>query len=126
MIVGIGTDIVEISRIKKAVAREAFVKRVFTTAEAEYCQSRGAGMAASFAGRFAAKEAFMKALGTGLREGTLQEIEILNDDLGCPYIELTGIFHDMARQRGTAKCWISISHSQEYAIAQCVLEGEDK
>ncbi len=126
MIVGIGTDIVEISRIKKAVARESFVQRVFTPAEAEYCRSRGAGMAASFAGRFAAKEAFMKALGTGLREGSLQEIEILNDELGCPYIELSGKFLAMAQGRGMAKCWISISHSLEYATAQCVLEGEDK
>ena len=126
MIVGIGTDIVEISRIKRAVAREAFVQRVFTPAEAEYCRSRGAAMAASFAGRFAAKEAFMKALGTGLREGSLQEIEILNDELGCPYMELSGKFLEMAGKKDMAKCWISISHSREYATAQCVLEGKEK
>ena len=72
MIIGIGTDIVEIDRVAKAIKGEAFVKRVFTSAEAEYCRSRKAGMAASFAGRFAAKEAIMKALGTGLREGVLQ------------------------------------------------------
>ena len=55
MILGIGTDIVEIDRVKKAVAKEAFVKRVFTEAEVAYCRGRGAGMAESFAGRFAAK-----------------------------------------------------------------------
>ena len=126
MITGIGTDIVEISRIKKAVARESFVQRVFTPAEAEYCRSRGAAMAASFAGRFAAKEAFMKALGTGLREGSLQEIEILNDELGCPYMGISGKFLEMAGKKDMAECWISISHSREYATAQCVLEGKEK
>ena len=126
MILGIGTDIVEISRIRKAAARESFVGRVFTRAEAEYCQSRGHGMAASLAGRFAAKEAFMKALGTGLREGRLQEIEILADELGCPHVELAGRFLALARQRGVARCQISISHSREYATALCVLEGEGK
>ena len=83
-------------------------------------------MAASFAGRFAAKEAFMKALGTGLREGSLQEIEILNDELGCPYMELSGKFLEMAGKKDMARCWLSISHSREYATAQCVLEGKEK
>lgn len=123
MIVGIGADIVNIARIEKAVSREAFIKRVFTDAEKEYCLARGAGCAASFAGRFAAKEAFMKALGTGLREGRLTEIEIKNDELGAPQLELTGIFREMAQKRGVEKIWLSISHEKDYAVAQCVLEG---
>lgn len=123
MIVGIGTDIVEIDRIAKAVKGKGFVERVFTSAEAAYCQGRRAGMAASFAGRFAAKEAILKALGTGLREGCLTELEILNDELGCPYVHLTGRFKELAAQKNIAHCHISISHSRAYATAQCIMEG---
>ena len=118
MILGIGVDIVEIGRMRKAVAKEAFVKRVFTEAEAAYCRSRGAGMAESFAGRFAAKEAVLKAFGTGLREGRLPDIE-----LGCPKLLLYGAFRDMAEARGLKHAWISISHAREHAVAQCVFEG---
>lgn len=123
MIVGIGMDIVEISRVRKAVEKEAFIRRVFTEAEADYCRSRGVGMAASFAGRFAAKEALLKALGTGLREGKLTELEILNDELGCPRLRLSGRFKEMADERGAQKYWVSITHSLEYAAAQCILES---
>lgn len=123
MIIGIGTDIVEIGRVAKAIQRDSFVNRVFTKAETEYCRSRKAGMAASFAGRFAAKEAILKALGTGLREGSLTELEIINDELGCPKVNMTGRFREMAAERGIAYCHISISHSMAYATAQCVMEG---
>ena len=123
MILGIGVDIVEIGRMKKAVAKEAFVRRVFTEAEAAYCRSRGAGMAESFAGRFAAKEAVLKAFGTGLREGSLQDVEIVNDELGCPKLLLYGVFRDMAETRGLKNAWRSISHAREHAGAQCIFEG---
>lgn len=123
MILGIGTDIVEIGRMKRAVAKDAFVRRVFTEAEAVYCRSRGAGMAESFAGRFAAKEAVLKAFGTGLREGRLLDIEIVNDRLGCPRLSLYGPFREMAEARGLKQAWLSISHAREYAVAQCVFEG---
>lgn len=123
MIAGIGTDIVEIDRVKRAVAREAFVSRVFTAAEAAYCQSRGAGAAASFAGRFAAKEAVLKAFGTGLRAGRLLDVEIINDKLGCPQLSLYGTFKALAEEKGIRRAWLSISHAREYATAQCVLES---
>ncbi len=123
MILGIGTDIVEIERVKKAVAKEAFVSRVFTEAEAAYCRSRGAGMAESFAGRFAAKEAVLKAFGTGLREGRMLDIEIVNDELGCPRLKLHGAFDKLAGRMGVSRAWLSISHAREYATAQCVLES---
>ena len=123
MILGIGTDIIEISRVKKAVAKDAFVERVFTEAERAYCRSRGAGMAESFAGRFAAKEAVLKAFGTGLREGRMLDIEIVNDELGCPKLLLYGAFREMADAKGLKKAWLSISHAREYAVAQCVFEG---
>ena len=84
MVIGIGCDIIEIVRIKKAVERASFSERVFTPEEREYCSSRGLQAAASYAARFAAKEAVLKALGTGLRGGSLQEISITNDALGKP------------------------------------------
>lgn len=124
MIYGIGTDIVEIERMKKAVAKEAFVQRVFSEAEIAYCRSRKAGAAASFAGRFAAKEAVLKAFGTGLRDGRLVDLEILNDELGCPHLELKGYFKELMEAKGITRAWVSISHAQAYATAQCVLETE--
>ena len=96
MILGIGVDIVEIGRMRKAVAKEAFVKRVFSEAEAAYCRSR---------------------------EGRLLDIEIVNDELGCPKLLLYGAFRDMAEARGLKHAWISISHAREHAVAQCVFEG---
>ena len=86
MLAGIGTDIVEISRVGKALVNPRFRERVYTPAERRYCEGRGASMTASFAARFAGKEAVLKAFGTGLRGGTLQEIEILPDELGCPQV----------------------------------------
>ena len=123
MIKGIGTDIADLKRMSNAVEREAFLTRVFTPEEIAYCESKMKGKTASYAGRFAAKEAIMKALGTGLREGRLVDIEIVNDELGAPVASLTGGFAVRAEALGVKKIWISISHSQEYATAQCVLEG---
>ena len=123
MIKGIGTDIDDLKRMANAVEREAFLTRVFTPEEIAYCESKMKGKTASYAGRFAAKEAIMKALGTGLREGRLVDIEIVNDELGAPVASLTGGFAVRAEALGVKKIWISISHSQEYATAQCVLEG---
>ena len=81
MIIGIGTDIIEIERVRRAVASEHFTRRVFTETEIKYCESRGKSSAASYAARFAAKEAFFKALGTGIVTA-LQEVEVRNDSLG--------------------------------------------
>lgn len=124
MIVGIGTDIIEIGRVGKAIASEHFRARVYTPAERAYCESRGAGAAASFAARFAGKEAVLKAFGTGLREGTLLDIEILDDALGCPQVALTGHFRALAEQKGVTRIFLSLSHAREYATAQCVMEHE--
>ena len=86
-----------------------------------YCRSRGASAAASFAARWAGKEAVLKAFGTGLRQGQLRELEILPDELGCPQLRLWGYFAELARQRGIDSMLISLSHAREYAIAQCIL-----
>lgn len=123
MIIGIGVDIIELDRVRKAVEREAFIQKVYTAAETDYCQSRGRSSVQSFAGRFAAKEAILKAFGTGLRNGSMQDIEIVNDELGCPKVHLSGWFEGFAREKSVKKIWVSISHSKDSAVAQCVIEG---
>ncbi|MDD6382236.1 holo-ACP synthase [Mitsuokella sp.] len=123
MIRGIGTDIVEIARIRQAVAKERFVVRVYTEGERAYCEGRGVQAAASFAARFSGKEAVLKAFGTGLRGGTLRDVEILPDAQGAPRVNLHGYFAELARQRGIKEIWLSLSHTGAYAVAQCVMEG---
>lgn len=124
MIVGIGCDIIEIERIARAIKRESFIQRVFTAKEAAYCQSRGQQAAASFAARFAAKEAVLKALGTGLREGSLQEIAVANDALGKPLVQLSGHFAALSRQLGVKNIQISLSHSRNFAVAYVIMEDD--
>jgi holo-[acyl-carrier-protein] synthase len=102
--------------------KKRFLDRVYTMREQSYAHGCGKGAAAAFAARFAGKEAVMKAFGTGLRGGTLHDIEILPDALGAPQVMLTGYFSDLARQRGASKVWISLSHEQAYAVAYCLLE----
>ena len=127
MVVGIGIDLVEIHRMKKAVENPLFVKRVFTLAEQAYCNSRGRQGAASYAARFAAKEAVMKALGTGLAGGgTWQDVEVLPDDQGKPVMKLTGYFAQLAESLGVAQIFVSLSHAQEYAVAQVLLWRDEK
>lgn len=125
MIIGLGTDIVEIDRIKKAVVNPRFVERVYSQAEQDYCSGRGKGSGASYAGRFAAKEAVLKAFGTGLRDGNLTDIEVVNDELGCPKLRLYGHFAELAKQYGVTNMLVSISHAREYATAQCILERQE-
>lgn len=124
MIIGIGCDIIEIARIKQAVTKASFCQRVYTEAERAYCTSRGAQGAASFAANFAAKEAVLKALGTGLRGGSLQEIEVVHDSLGKPEISLSGYFQELARSRGVVNIQLSLSHSRENGMAYVIMEGE--
>jgi len=120
MIIGIGTDIVEIERVRRAVEREHFLRRVFTEIEIGYCQSRGKNSAASYAARFAAKEAFFKALGTGIVTA-LNNVEIRNDSRGKPEIFLEGDAKILADEKGVKEIFLSISHSREYATAVAVL-----
>ena len=123
MILGVGSDIIHIPRIAKAIENPRFVARVYTAGEIAYARGRGAGAAASFAARFAGKEAVMQAFGTGLRDGTLLDIEILPDALGAPQAGLTGAFAARAAAMGVIRVWITLSHEKEYATAYCVLEG---
>ena len=124
MVLGLGTDIVEIGRMEKAMGKEAFLARVVTQKERSYCDGRGAGRAASYAARWAGKEAVLKAFGTGLRRGTLLDVEIVPDALGAPEVHLSGFFATLAEERGVRRIHLSLSHAREYAVAQCILEGE--
>jgi holo-[acyl-carrier protein] synthase len=120
MITGVGTDIVLVERIRKL--RPAAVTRLLTPAERRYCR----GYAASeerVAGRFAAKEAILKALGTGLSGGiTWRQIEILPDAHGAPRAAFSGALAKRLRARGATRCHLSISHQGGYAVAFAVFE----
>jgi len=124
MIVSTGIDIVEVYRIREAVARTPrFAERVFTDNERAYCHSKGKGAAQSYAGRFAAKEAFLKALKTGWR-GKIgwHDIEIAIDGLGAPSLIVSGEARSLLDQAGVTAIHLSISHTTDHAIAQVILE----
>ena len=123
MLVGVGCDVIEIARVAKAMERKAFVERVYAPEEIAYCQGRGKQAASSFAARFAAKEAVLKALGTGLRGGELTEIVIINDELGKPSVQLRGYHAELAQKLGVKNIAISMSHSRATALAYVVMEG---
>ena len=125
MIVATGIDLVEISRIEEVFARrgERFRNRVFTDGEISYCESRASKLA-SYAARFAAKEAVMKALGTGWSEGVgWKDIEVARDTKGAPIIKVYERALERMRDLGAARVHVSLTHSGNLAIAQVVLEG---
>ena len=126
MIISIGVDIVEVYRIRETLERTPrFGERVFTDREREYCDSKGAAAAQSYAARFAAKEAFLKALKTGWRgKLTWQDMEVLNDDLGVPVMTVKGEARDLLKKMGAARIHLSMSHTTEHAVAQIVLSKE--
>ena len=126
MVFGIGTDIVEISRIKKIMERTPlFLEKVFTAGEREYCLGKKlAGQ--SFATRFAAKEAVLKAFGTGLSAFSLKDVEVVNLENGRPEINLGGELKIFAEKIKVKSIKISLSHSGDSAIAfAMVIVGED-
>ena len=123
MILGLGNDIVEIARIKRAIENETFLKRVYTSAEIIEAEKKGVNCAASFAGKFSAKEAVSKALGTGVRGFSLLDIEILSDNLGKPEVYFRGNLAE--KMKGKEAC-ISISHCKEYATAVAILMRGEK
>ena len=125
MIIGCGIDLVKIERIEKIIKKwgDNFTSRVFTLLEREYCEKKKGNKYQSYAGKFAAKEALLKALGLGLREANWKEIEIKNDELGQPIIDTSGKLKNVASAKGVSKYFISISHTKEYAIAQVILES---
>ena len=125
MIIAIGVDIVEVYRIAQTIERTPrFAERVFTLRERAYCDAKGAAAAQSYAGRFAAKEAFLKALKTGWRgKITWHDIEILSDAEGVPSLQISGEASALLTRTGAARAHISISHTSEHAVAQVILEA---
>ena len=123
MIFGIGNDIIEVARVKKALEREnGFREKIFSPREIELCESKG-NKYQSYAARFAAKEAFMKALKTGWAEGiTWNEIEVLNSESGAPYLNLLNETQKFVRKHNIKHLHISLSHLKEYAMAEVILE----
>ena len=124
MILSIGIDITEVYRMRETITRTPrFVKRVFTEAEREYCDSKGAAAAESYAARFAAKEAFLKALKTGWRgKITWHDVEVLRDVDGVPSLDIKGEARTILERMGAPRVHLSISHTAEHAIAQVLLE----
>jgi len=125
MIIGCGIDLVKIERIEKIIKRwgNNFNSRIFTPLERDYCEKKKSNKYQSYAGKFAAKEALLKALGLGLREANWKEIEIKNDELGQPIIDTSGKLKNIASTKGVSKYFITISHTKEYAIAQVIIKG---
>ncbi len=126
MIIGVGTDIVEIRRIKDAIdTNNKFLEKIFTTTELDYLTSRNL-RPEYVAGRFAAKEAVAKALGTGFRGFDFKDIEIDRTTLGKPIVILKGKAKLIAKKEGKYNIHLSISHGQDSAIAYAILEVEKK
>jgi holo-[acyl-carrier protein] synthase len=123
LIYGTGTDIIEVERVADQIAKiEGFREKIFTRQEIGYCESKRY-KAQHYAVRYAAKEAFFKALGTGWRDGMEYiDIEINNDELGKPDIVLHGKAKAFADQRSIIRIFVSLSHIKSYATATVILE----
>ena len=125
MIYGIGTDIVAVERFQRFIdtGNSALIERLFTPAERSRCEKRK-DAASCLAARFAAKEAFLKALGTGLRDGlSWQDMDVSNDALGKPELKLSGKAAELFQALGLMRVHLSLSHDGGNAIAMVVVES---
>lgn len=123
MIIGIGTDIIEIKRIQEAVLKTpSFLNKIFTHQERSYFKSKS-NRAETIAGIFAAKEAVSKALGTGFRQFSPSDIEIIPDKLGKPEVYLLNKADELKSTLGITNLQVSISHCKDYAVAYVIAEG---
>lgn len=122
MIIGVGTDMVEIGRIEKACEKTSFLTRIYTEEE---CRQAG-GNKTRLAGNFAVKEAVAKVFGTGFRSFWPSEIEVLRDGLGKPYVVLHGKAAEEAARRRIHRIHVSITNTAVYASAFAVGEGEEQ
>jgi holo-[acyl-carrier protein] synthase len=127
MIVSIGIDIIEVARIREVLERTPrFTERVFTAVERAYCNTRGVAAAQHYSARFAAKEAALKALKTGWRDGiSWQDVEIGSLESGAPFLTFHGETKRLFEASGATVAHLSISHTTQHAIAQVVLEKVD-
>lgn len=119
MIVGIGTDLVEIKRVEKACSKEHFFTRCFSVKERNLIGKDSS----KAAGNWAVKEAIAKAFGTGINGFDLDEITVLRDDKGAPFVNLEGKAKDKAKELGIKNIHISISNTKEYAVAYVICES---
>lgn len=125
-IIGIGADIIECLRIAQMIDRhgELFIRRVYTEHEIEYCSSKKAATQ-HYAGRWAAKEAVLKALGTGWVQGiSWRDVEVRHKRGGAPTIALCGGAREVFERSGIARMHISISHCRSHAVAYAIAEGD--
>lgn len=124
MIVGMGTDLIEVERIRQTVDRygDKFLRRVYTERESAYAMSKR-NFAERLAGRFAVKEAGMKAIGTGWRRGvTWRDFEVINEPSGRPTLRVTGAAGRIAQGFGVRRISVSITHTAAMAMAVVILE----
>jgi holo-[acyl-carrier protein] synthase len=124
MILGIGTDLAEVERIRESIARfgDRFLNRIYTERERAYASSK-ANAAERFAARFAAKEAGMKAIGTGWRHGvTWKDFEVANEPSGRPTLRLSGVASQIAERMGVKRISVSLTHTSQTAFAVVILE----
>lgn len=119
MIIGIGNDLIEIERVRKACEKEAFLARYFTEKEIELYKKRPMWLA----GNFAVKEAVAKSFGTGFRGFEPGDIEVLRNELGKPYVKLYGGAKELFFKLGACRLHVSITNTKEYAAAFAVLES---
>jgi holo-[acyl-carrier protein] synthase len=124
MVIGLGSDIVSVGRVQKVFARRpAFAARILTDSEHRIFKERN-NSAEFLSGRFAAKEALLKAFGTGLRNGlAFRDIDITADPLGAPAVSLHGTAVKLFADIGGKKIFITISHEKDYAVAFALIEG---
>ncbi len=123
MILGIGVDLAKISRFKRLINKENFLTKFFNPVEIEYIKSKGVGASQSLAGRFDAREAFFKALGTGFAGFSSRDITVINNSNGRPSIIPSDKVKEVLDNKSDNwNIHLSISHEKEYAIAQVILE----
>ncbi len=122
MIIGIGVDIIEISRFESKLDDLKFLERIFTEHEVDFSE-KTKRKAEIYAGTFSSKEAVSKALGTGVRGFSFKDIEIIRDELGKPQVVLHRKAKALAEELGVKKIFLSISHTDNNCTAFCVLEG---
>ncbi len=122
MIAGIGIDLIEVEKIAASIGSEVYLRKVFTEAEIEECRSVS-NSAERFAGKFAAKEAFMKAVGKGIRQGAwFTQIEVLNEESGAPYVRVNGEMESSMKELGVKTIHVSVTHTKSTAAAVVILE----
>ena len=122
MLTGVGCDLIEIERVKKACEKEAFLLRVYTEEE----RRQADGRASVLAGTFAVKEAVAKVFGTGFRSFMPKDVEVLRDELGKPYVVLHGNAKQAAKEKRIRRIEVSISNTKDHAMAFAVGEGDEE